>query len=553
MKNRSNPMHPGAVTALVATGLCMAALSACTLGPDFVKPLPVTGTGYSSEPLPAADASTLAFTPGSEIAADWWRVFQCPPLDGLIQRALAANPTIPAARAALRQAQELVKAQQGAFLPTLDGQYTFSRTQLSGNTGGNSPGLQGNGTVISTGQTDTSPPASTPVTYNFHTAQLTVGFVPDLFGGNRRQVEALAAQGEATALELQAANITLAANVAGAAIQDGALRDQIDAVQHLVEANRHSLDIVRRQRAAGYASGLDEATQQSALAQAEAQLPPLQLQLAQNRDLLHSLLGLPQDAPLPETFALRDFTLPATLPLSLPAQLVQQRPDVRIAEANLHAASAQVGVATAALLPQINISADAGGNASVFSQMFDPSGRFFGLTAGITQPLFEGGSLLHRKRASEQGLIQAEAQYRSAVLTALQNVADSLQAIAYNGRTVQAAKASEAAARHLLVITQQQRAAGYVAPLAELVADINLQQSRLAALQAAAAQLSSTVALYQALGGGWWNAAPAAQGCASADNRPAGCAAQAAAATNAANHPIQNAASTDTPTMRGSP
>lgn len=469
-------------------------------------------------PLPAATAAAPVpggaaqrFTLEREIRADWWTLFQSPTLNALIEKAFAANPSIESAQAALRVVQENVYAQQGFFFPTVQANYTPSRTKLAGNLGGNSPGIQGNGSVISTVQgTPVSeggtPPFSGPVIYNFHTAQLTVGFAPDVFGANRRQVESLQAQAQAQQFQLQATYITLASNIVAAAFQDALLRRQIAITKEMIDASVAAVDLVRRQIKAGYAARLDLALQESALAQARQLLPPLQKQFEQNRDLLLALAGTVQDDEAP-TFEFDALRLPEELPLSLPSQLVEQRPDVRAAEEQLRAASAQVGVARAARLPQFSINATVGGTASQFSQMFWGSGKFFNLALGIAQPLFDGGTLKHRERAANESLHQAAAQYRSTVITAYQNVADTLHAIHADAEALKAATEVTDAARTVLDLTRRQHARGYLDRLALIGTEQTYRQALLNLAQAQTSRFGDTAALFQALGGGWWHRA----------------------------------------------
>ena len=494
------------VTALLAAG--------CAVGPDYSRPeLPAT-QGYAPTPLSAATASSPAgaaqrFATGRDIQADWWTLFQSPQLNALIDKALAANPDLEAAQAALRAAQENVQAQRGFFFPTVAANYTPQRTKIAGNLGGNSPGIQGNGSVISTGEgTPASQggtaPFNSPVIYNFHTAQLSVGYAPDVFGANRRQVESLQAQAEAQRFEWEAARITLATNIAAAAIQDALLRRQIAITREMIDANAAAVDLARRQLKAGYTSRLDLAVQERAQAEARRLLPPLRQQFEQNRNLLRLLSGSPPDAELAD-FELGTLHLPEELPLSLPSQLVEQRPDVRAAEEQLRAATADVGVARAARLPQFSISATAGGAASQFGQMFWPSGKFFDLALGVTAPLFDGGTLKHRERAAQELRRKAAAQYRSAVLAAWQNVADALRAVHTGADALQTADDAAQAAQVALDLTRRQHQRGYLDRLALIQAEQTSREATLNQLQAQASRLGSTAALFQALGGGWWS------------------------------------------------
>ncbi len=438
-------------------------------------------------------------------------MFRSPALNRLIERAFAANPTIDAAVGALKEAQENVYAQRGYFYPTVQVSYQGERTKLSGNTATSSaPGPQGNGENI----TPLAP--AQPVTYNFHTAQVTVGYVPDVFGLNRRQVESLQAQADAARYQLDAAYLTLASNVVAAAFQEASTRAQIDAVQTIIRSNQRSLAILHSQLKSGYAARLDVAQQELALAQAQALLPPLTRQLEQTRDLIRVLAGNAPDQDVPETFTLAALHLPERLPLSLPSQLIEQRPDVLAAEEQVRSASAQVGVAVANRLPQFSLSAALGGQATRITQLFGNSGTFWSVIGSASQPLFDAGTLRHRQNAAEQALAQAAAQYRSTVLTAFQNVADTLHALYADADALKSALAVEQAAGVTLRLTQQQFRVGYTNGLAVLTARQAYQQAVIGRVQAQAARLGDTAALFQALGGGWWNAPPA-----SADRGPA--------------------------------
>ncbi|BEU96705.1 efflux transporter outer membrane subunit [Acidovorax sp. DW039] len=501
---------------LSAVALAASLLAGCAVGPDYQRPTLPETKAYSPEPMAEATASSSQskggeaqrIIPGRDIQADWWTLFQSPALNALIEEAFKANPDLEAAQAALRAAQENVAAQQGFFFPTVQMNYSPARTKIAGNLGGNSPGVQGNGSVISTFQGKPASeggtaPFNKPVIYNFHTAQLSVGYDPDLFGSNRRQVESLQAQAQVQRFEWEAARITLATNIVAAAIQDALLRQQIATSQAMVEASGAAVEITRKQLAAGYVTRLDVAAQEQALAQAQQLLPPLRRQLEQNRNLLRVLAGSPPDRELP-SFALDELKLPQELPLSLPSQLVEQRPDVRAAEEQLRSAFADVGVARAARLPQFSITANTGGAASNFSQMFWPSGRFFSLALGITQPLFDGGTLKHRERAAQEQLNRAAALYRSAVLSAWQNVADGLQSIHSSAEVLQTADNASQAAQATLDLTRRQHAKGYLDRLALISAEQAYRAATLNQLQARAARLGDTAMLFQALGGGWW-------------------------------------------------
>jgi NodT family efflux transporter outer membrane factor (OMF) lipoprotein len=318
-------------------------------------------------------------------------------------------------------------------------------------------------------------------------------------------VESLEAQEQAARYALAATHITLTSNLAAAAIQEASLGAQAEATRQMIASNARLLEILRDQLAKGYASRLDVAAQEAQLAQAAATLPPLLKQLAQQRDLRVLLTGsFPGQDPDPR-LDLADFTLPRDLPLSLSSRLVAQRPDVLLAEANLHAACAQVGIAVANRLPSLTLTADAGSSAVSGSNLFKAATAFWDVGAGLTQPIFQGGTLMHRERAARAAYEQAEAQYRSTVLTAFQNVADTLHALQQDAEGLKAASDAKSATTTALELTRRQFEAGRVAMSAVLAAELSNQQAVLAFLQAQAARYTDTVALYQALGGGWWN------------------------------------------------
>jgi NodT family efflux transporter outer membrane factor (OMF) lipoprotein len=318
-------------------------------------------------------------------------------------------------------------------------------------------------------------------------------------------VESLKAQEENQRFMLEATYLTLTSNVVAAAVQEASLRGQIAATEETIQIEANLLGILHKQLDLGQVAGADVAAQEAALAQAQLALPSLQKQLAQQRDLLTALAGRVPSDEVAERFELAMLDLPLDLPVSLPAKLVDQRPDVRAAEAAMHAASAEIGVAVAARLPQISLTGQVGSSANEFSRLFTPGNNFWTIAAGVTQPIFQGGTLLHKQRAAEAGFDQAAAQYRNTVLTAMQNVADALHALQSDADALRAAVAAERAAGRSLAITRSQLQLGQIAYLALLNAEQTYQQARLALVQAQANRLADTAALFQALGGGWWN------------------------------------------------
>jgi NodT family efflux transporter outer membrane factor (OMF) lipoprotein len=494
-----------ALTALTAS---------CAVGPRYHQPEAPANAGYAPAPLPQLSASAPVhggeaqrLVNDRDLPFEWWQLFHSAALNALVAQAFKGNPTLPAAQAALVQAQEMVYAQQGYFFPTIGANYSFERQKINGNlTVDNAPGVEGNGdNLLPPVQNLDSYPHTHPLFYDLHTAELTVGFVPDVFGANWRQVETLAAQRDAQRLALEATYITLASNVVAAAIQEASLRAQIEATRQIIAADEKSLQILRDQFRLGLAMRIDVAAQEAALGQARMLLPPLQKQFEQTRDLIRVLVGNLPNQDVPQTFELEALQLPPELPVSLPARIIQQRPDVRAAEAQLHAANAQVGAAIAAMLPQFSVTGNYGGTADQFAWMFRTGGPFWTIVGGVTQPIFEGGTLLHRKRAASAALKQAAAQYQSTVITAYQNVADTLHASLSDADALAADVRAENAAKDTYDLTRRQMEVGYVSYLSLLSTETAYRQTLLTRVQAQATRYGDTVALFQALGGGWWN------------------------------------------------
>ncbi len=329
--------------------------------------------------------------------------------------------------------------------------------------------------------------------------------MPDVFGLNRRTVESSKAQEQGVRFQMIATYLTLSANVVVAAIQEASLRAQIETTRQLIGISSNMVEIVQYQYAKGYASGLEVAAQESQLAQVTATLPPLLKQLAQQRDLLAVLAGdFPNDGN-GAVFELSKLQLPEELPVSLPSALVEQRPDVLQAEQNLHAASAQIGIAIANRLPNITLTANAGSTALSLDKVFASGSGFWGIGGTLSQPIFEGGTLLHQQRAAKAAYLQAAQQYRSTVLTACQNVADTLNALEQDAAALKTAAAAAAAAKVTLDLCRRQWRVGYGGYLALLNAEQCYAQAQLNLVQAEANRFADTAALFQALGGGWWN------------------------------------------------
>jgi NodT family efflux transporter outer membrane factor (OMF) lipoprotein len=488
---RMSLLSQSALLACVATlGPLFAA--GCAVGPDFKKPAAPEVNSYTAAPLETTVSATAVsggnaqrFVPGGDISADWWTLFHSAALNDLIEHSLTKNPDLKAAQAALLSAHEGVLAQRGAYYPGISADFSASRQGQSGTI---APTL-----------------ASNALSFNLFTPEVTVSYVPDVFGLNRRTVESLQAQAEAVRFQMIATYNTLTANVVVTAIQQGSVQLQIEATHQLIDFNTNILQILRYQFAKGYANGLDVAAQESQLAQVAATLPPLVKQAAQLRDLMATLAGeFPSQAP-GGAFELTSLQLPQDLPVSVPADLVAQRPDVRQAEADLHAASAKIGIAVANRLPNITLTANAGSTASTISQAFTSGTGFWSVGADLAAPIFQGGALLHQERAAKAAYVQAAAQYRSTVLTACQNVADTLSALAEDAEGLRAAATAADAAKTTLDLAQRQWQDGYASYIALLGAEQAYQQARINLVQAQASRYADTAALFQALGGGWWH------------------------------------------------
>jgi NodT family efflux transporter outer membrane factor (OMF) lipoprotein len=478
--------------AVLTVASCLA-LAACAVGPDYREPAPppATATYGTDATAPASSLSAgrhadgVTLVAGMDVPAAWWATFHCQELSALVERALVRNPNIDAAKAALRAAHELVVAQWGAYYPSVTASVQPSRQGAS--------------------KSLASPLQSGNTVYNLTTTQLSVSYVPDLFGANQRMVESLVAQEDQNRFELEGARLTLAGSVVLSAIQEVLLRELIAETEVVVHDQQRIYDSYAKQRQLGQASPADMAAQDAALAQAQAALPPLAKQQRINRDLLAALLGI-SPGEVPEVrFAFKDLILPANLPLSVPAQLVEHRPDVRIAEAQLHAACAQVGVAAAARWPQIDIGVVAGSAALALTPRFSSVADFWGIAATLTQPIFAGGALEHRQRAAEALFDQAKAQYQATVVGAMQSTADALHALWTDAESLRTAVDAENAVSRSLDIARRQLTLGDVTPLIVFTDEQALDQARLVLLQARVNRYADVVALFQALGGGWWN------------------------------------------------
>jgi NodT family efflux transporter outer membrane factor (OMF) lipoprotein len=479
--------------------MCLIALlscsvSSCLVGPDFHSPKAPETDRYTSGKTPTKTVSTPAagkggkpqhFVVGEDIPGKWWYLFHSEALNGLITAGIANSPNLAAAQAVLRQAQEALIAQIGtSFYPALSAQMVGERQSFANASFG----------------------VSTPSrVFNLFNPTLNVSYTLDVFGGQRREVEALRAQVDYQGYELLASYLTLTSNIVTLAVSVASYEEQIKSTRALIKLQDGELNILKKQLQLGGVSGIDVLTQETQVAQTRATLPPLEQSYAQTQHALSVLVGtLPSNNVLP-IFDLNTLHLPQHLPVSLPSALVRQRPDVQAAEALLHVASAQVGVATANLYPQITLTGSYGWAANVPHSMFTSTFATWNYIGTMAQPIFNGGALRAKKREAIAAYEQADAQYRQTVLQAFQNVADTLRALENDAKSLQAQSLAERTARKNLTITLRQYRLGGVNYLSLLTAERQYQQSQISRIQAQAARYTDTVALFQALGGGWWN------------------------------------------------
>lgn len=473
-------------------GLCVAtflSMFGCAVGPEFVRPPPPPVDRYTHGTEPsttvAAEGRAQHFETGANVPADWWRLFNSPKLDTVIQGALADNLSLQAAQASLRESQDILRAGYGVFYPQIDASFAGTRQRYS-------PARVGQNLSSSI--------------FNLFTLSTTVSYALDVFGGERRAVESLEAQVDFQRYAVQATYLTLTGNVTNAVIARAGYRAEIEATEEIIKLQREQVRIAEAQVQAGTVPYSNLLSLESQLAAYEATLPALYQKLNQTEHLLAVLSGrAPAEWETPEV-TLADLALPANLPRTLPSELVRQRPDILAAEAQLHASSANIGVATAALFPSFSLTGTYGVNSNSTGNLFKGGSSFWSMGADITAPLFRGGSLSSQRRAAIEANRQFQANYRQTVLTAFAQVADSLRALEHDAETVQAQSQSLRAADEALKLVQANYAAGVASYLQVLVANGQYYQAKIGYLQGVAQRYQDTVALFVALGGGWWNA-----------------------------------------------
>ena len=457
-----------------------------------MKPVaPPATDGYTGGVVPAQTEATgvaggeaQRFQFGRDLSGQWWTLFGSAELDALIEKAMDNSPDIAAQQAALRAAGEIIKAENRAFFPQVEGAAGYSRAKASG--ASIAPGFPG---FIS----------------SIYQANVNVSYTFDFFGGARRALEGREAQRDAQNFQLEASYLTLTSNVASTVIHLALVHDQIAATREIITLETKQLSSIQRRFEIGSQTRADVLQQQSNLASVRATLPALQQQRAAAEHRLAVLTGrFPHDAA-PVEFSLSDLTLPQDLPVSLPSSLVAQRPDIKAQEAVCRQVNAAIGVATANMLPQFTLSGSVGDDSLLFASLFQSSASVWNLAAGIAQPIFEGGSLRAKRRAAIDTYDQAGAQYRAIVLKAFQDVADTLTALDNDAQALKAEYDAVNAAKDSLEFIQRQYHAGAVNYVSLLTAQQAYQQGRIAYLRAVADRFLDTVTLFQALGGGWWN------------------------------------------------
>jgi NodT family efflux transporter outer membrane factor (OMF) lipoprotein len=471
--------------------LSVLAIDGCAVGPNFKHPAPPATDAYTAERLPPQTMATAVsggeaqhFNLGDDLPGQWWTLFGSKQLDALVEAAMTSYPDIEAQQAALRQARDNVRAQQGVFLPQVQAAFNQERAKISG--ASIAPGFPGYVT-------------------NLYQANVNVSYTFDFFGAERRQLENLQAQVTYQNYVLEGSYLTLTTNVASTAVQLVSAKEQIVVTHEIIALEEKELGIIQRQFDLGTHTRADVLQQQSNLASVRATLPGLQQQLAAAEHQLAVLTGrFPHDAA-PIEFDLSDLKLPEDLPISLPSKLVAQRPDVRAQEAMVHEASAAIGVATANMLPQVTLTGSYGDESLLFSDLFKPGSGVWDLASGVTAPLFQGGTLRAKRRAAIDAYDQAAAAYRLTVLNAFQNVADTLTALENDAEALKADSDAVNAAKDSLDLIQRQYDAGAVNYVSLLTAQQLYQQARIAYVRALASRYTDTITLFQALGGGWWN------------------------------------------------
>ncbi|HTT40289.1 MAG TPA: efflux transporter outer membrane subunit [Burkholderiales bacterium] len=466
-------------------------LGGCTVGPDFVRPTPPEDKRYTHQPVAAstvpADSQAQNFEQGAKIAAEWWRLFNSSQINALIEEAIADNPSLQAAQASLRQNQDTLRAGYGIFYPQVDAGAGVSREKFSG---------------AGFGQTALSN------IFTLFTLSATVSYTLDVFGGERRALEGLSAQVDYQRYAALGTYLALSGNIVNTAIAHAAYAAQIQATDELIALEAEQVHIMEAQVTAGTIPYVNLLSVQTQLASTQATLPPLRQRRDQAEHLLATLTGRTPAESAPPQIDLADLTLPSDLPVSLPSELVRQRPDILAAEAQLHSASASIGVATAAMFPRFTLNGSVGQASNSANTLLQSSSTIWSIGADITAPLFHGGTLWYQRKAAMEAYQAALASYRQSVLGGLEQVADTLRALEHDAEGVDAQSRAWQAAGEAYKLLRANYQAGLANYLQVLIADAQYHQATILYLQARAQRLQDTTALFVALGGGWWNQAP---------------------------------------------
>jgi NodT family efflux transporter outer membrane factor (OMF) lipoprotein len=468
-------------------------LAGCMLGPDFFSPAPPEEKGYTAPDetnLPPADTAKKAkqrLAVGAKVEDEWWTLFRSPELNRVMKEALANSPTIAQAQATLAAAREQVIVAQGATLPQADLSAGLSRQQFN-------PAPSGVNRE--------------PVPETVYAIGPSVTYAADVFGGLARGVETQQARADVSEYQLAAAYLALTGNIARQAITIAAIRAQIKATERIIADDARNLGLVKTQQGAGTATMVDVTTAESQLANDRALLPPLRQQLSAAKHALAVFAGRsPADYPVPD-FDLERLTLPRDLPVTVPSELVRNRPDILAAEAQLHVASATIGVATANLYPSLTLGTSVTQSATDLGNFFSGLYTAYNIGAVLTAPIFRGGALKAQQRAAVATFDAAFATYRGTVLQSFGQVADVLQALKHDEEAVIAQSRALATAGQALKLARLSFTEGNSTLLQVLDAERQYDRARIGLVQAESQRVLDTAQLFVALGSGWWNTPP---------------------------------------------
>jgi NodT family efflux transporter outer membrane factor (OMF) lipoprotein len=470
-------------------------VASCTVGPDFEAPKPPSVTRYTSPDetiVPGPDARkaapTQAVALGERVAADWWTLFRSPKLDLLVKQAIAGSRTLEGAKTKLEQAREAVAVAASALYPQVGLNASVMEEKQTAATFGLTPNV-----------------APLPPSFNLFQVGPTASYTPDLFGQTHRRIEQQVALAEYQSDQLDAAYLTLTGNTVSQALQVAAVRSQLKALNDILAIDRQNVDLVRKQRQAGTVPDSDVIVAESQLAADETLKPGLEQQLSVAKHALAVLIGRAPGNWSPPDFDLAAFTLPHRLPVSIPSELVHQRPDIQAAEAQLHAASAQIGIATAQLYPSITLSAGINASSLNGADLFNPSALAWSIAAGLTQPIFDGGMREAERRAALAAFKESAADYQQTVLQAFGQVADILQALTHDTNLLAAQRHALSMASEAVRLQRINYGSGGSGIIGLLDAQRQYQQAQLGYVRAEAQRHQDTVQLLVAMGGGWWD------------------------------------------------